>query len=102
MRRAAKTDRNQAAIVRALRAIPGVTVRSLAAVGQGVPDLLVGWRGRNYLFEVKDPGASPSGRALTPAEAKFHRTWTGQVRVIFSAQDAMQAIALVEKMGGKA
>jgi len=98
MRRAAKIDRNQAAIVRALRSIPGVTVRSLAAVGQGMPDLLVGWRGKNYLFEVKVPGASPSGRALTPAEKRFHRTWTGHVFIIYTAKDAMREMGL----GGKA
>ncbi len=36
---------------------------SLHEVGAGVPDLLVGFRNKNYLIEVKVPG----GR-LTPAQ----------------------------------
>lgn len=43
MRRAARTDANQTAIVEALRKC-GASVQSLAAVGKGVPDLLVGLR----------------------------------------------------------
>ena len=42
MRQAAKVDDNQAAIVEALRSL-GASVESLAAVGKGVPDLLVGF-----------------------------------------------------------
>jgi hypothetical protein len=41
MRRAAKIDANQPQIVEALRKA-GATVHSLAAVGNGIPDLLVG------------------------------------------------------------
>lgn len=44
MRRAPRTDANQAEIVAALRT-RGALVQSLAGVGAGVPDLLVGWRG---------------------------------------------------------
>ena len=41
MRRAARTDANQAEIVAALRGV-GASVQPLHAVGQGCPDLLVG------------------------------------------------------------
>ena len=44
MRRAARIDRNQPEIVKALRQV-GAHVTSLAAVGDGVPDLLVGFQG---------------------------------------------------------
>ncbi len=53
-RRAAKADDNQADIVKALRKIPGVTVEV------DHDDILVGWRGRTYWFEIKNPD-----RALT-------------------------------------
>ena len=53
MRRAAKVDANQAEIVQALRQI-GAVVQSLAAVGNGCPDLLVGYRNRLFLLELKD------------------------------------------------
>ena len=58
MRRAAKIDANQTQVVIALRAA-GATVQSLAAVGVGVPDLLVGFRGQTYLMEVKDGQKAP-------------------------------------------
>ena len=92
MRRAAKVDANQAHIVAALRAI-GATVQSIAAVGKGAPDLLVGYGGQNYLLEIKDPAQPPSGRRLTDHERAWHSTWRGSVRVIETAE---QAIAYVQ------
>jgi hypothetical protein len=91
MRRAAKVDSNQAAIVAELRQV-GASVQPLHAVGGGVPDLLVGFRGKSWLFEVKDFTAPPSQRALTDAQVQWHRQWRGQVAVI---GDAETAIALM-------
>ena len=48
MRRAAKIDENQPEIVDALRAM-GCSVTILSAVGNGCPDILVGFRGINLL-----------------------------------------------------
>ena len=79
MKKHGRTDANQSEIVGFLRAIPGVTVTSLAAVGGGVPDLLVGHRGQNWLFEIKDPDKPPSKRKLTKAQKDFHTTWRGQI-----------------------
>lgn len=76
MRRAAKVDRNQAEIVAALRKA-GATVQSLAAVGDGVPDLLVGIRGVTLLVEVKDGNRPPSERRLTPDQLEWHGAWRG-------------------------
>jgi hypothetical protein len=45
MKRAAKVDINQKEIVAYLRKI-GASVAVMSAVGQGFPDLVVGWRGR--------------------------------------------------------
>ena len=67
MRRAARIDKNHDDIVQALRAV-GATVQSLAAVGSGVPDLLVGFRKQTFLVEVKDGQASPSAKKLNPAQ----------------------------------
>jgi hypothetical protein len=47
--RAAKIDANQEAVVLALRSA-GATVQSLAGVGKGVPDLLVGYKGQTLLI----------------------------------------------------
>jgi Holliday junction resolvase len=72
MRRRGKVDDNQRAIVEALRKC-GASVQSLAAVGHGVPDLLVGWAGRTWLVEVKHAKRG----TLTPEQVEWHRDWRG-------------------------
>jgi hypothetical protein len=84
----ARVDANQPEIVKALRAA-GASVQSLANLGGGVPDLLVGWRGVNLLFEVKDGAKRPSARRLTPDEERWHRKWRGQVFVVESGKQAL-------------
>lgn len=86
MRRAAKIDANQAAIVSALRAA-GATVQSLAAVGKGCPDLLVGHQGTTYLMECKDGRKPPSGRLLTPDQIDWHAGWRGGACVVVNSPD---------------
>ena len=86
------TDANQAGIVKLLRAIPGITVASLNQVGAGVPDILVGHLGVNYLFEIKDPAKKPSARKLTPAQIEFHAAWCGQVLVVETFDEILEAI----------
>ena len=88
MRRAARIDENQPDIVSALEAI-GCTVDSLAAVGGGVPDLLVGYHGYNLLIEIKNPAKVPSQRKLTPAQITWHGAWAGQKAVIETADEAI-------------
>ena len=91
MRRRAKIDANQSDIVAVLRQM-GVSVQSLAAVGSGCPDLLCGWRGRNYLLEVKDGSKPPSERTLTRDQVEWHSTWPGQVAVVYSVSDAIDVV----------
>jgi hypothetical protein len=93
MRRAAQVDANQGAIVEALRAA-GYSVQSLAAVGGGVPDLLVGVRGVNLLLEVKDGSKRPSRRRLNPAQERWHAAWRGQVAIVFGPEDALGVVEL--------
>lgn len=93
MRRAAKVDTNQAGIVQALKSV-GCSVQTLAAVGDGVPDLLVGRAGTNYLLEVKDGTRPPSEQRLTPAQQEFHSAWRGRVAVVNSVAGALWAVGL--------
>ena len=51
-------------------------------VGRGCPDLLVGYRGVNYLLEVKDGEKPKSAQKLTPDEDAWHFMWMGQVAVV--------------------
>lgn len=87
MRRAAKIDANQTQVVEALRAA-GAIVQSLAAVGQGVPDLLVGFQGKTLLMEVKDGRKPPSQRQLTEDQLKWHGAWRGGPVAIVDGPDA--------------
>ncbi len=87
MRRAAKIDANQTQVVTALRAA-GAVVHSLAAVGNGVPDLLVAFRGQTMLMEIKDGSLSQSRQALTPAQVDFHKAWIGGSLSIVDGPDA--------------
>lgn len=92
MRRAPKLDRTQPEIVAALRSA-GASVQSLAAVGGGVPDLVVGIGGQTYLIECKDGKLPPSGRTLTPQQRAWHDAWRGSpVWVISSADEAVAAL----------
>jgi Holliday junction resolvase len=60
--------------------------------GKGVPDLLVGRAGKNYLLEVKDP---LTGR-LTQDQIYWHRTWRGKVHIVRSVDEALRAVELTK------
>ena len=82
MRRAAKVDANQSLVVEEFRRL-GASVQCLHTVGKGCPDLLIGWRGRNYLIEVKD---GPKAK-LTPDQVAWHGGWGGGADVLRSVAD---------------
>ena len=87
MRFRARIDSNQPAIVKALREA-GATVLHLHAVGHGCPDLCVGLKGKNYLFEIKDPTKRPSQRQLTDDEKAVFYAWRGQIDKIETVEEA--------------
>lgn len=107
--RAAKTDANQTAIVEALRA-RGHRVQSLAGVGKGVPDLLVGARvlttkytdGKPMpnlefnlmLLELKVARNKRGDlEPLNALEAKWHRAWKDwPVYVVGSVEEAIRVV----------
>ena len=97
MRTAAKIDANQHRIVSALADV-GASVQTLAAVGKGCPDLLVGYRNRNYLLEIKDPARDGKAykertlKALTKDQHKWQFFWQGQVDVVWDEAEALRTI----------
>jgi Holliday junction resolvase len=93
MRTRGRIDGNHAEIVRALRQT-GASVISLADMGEGCPDLLVGFRGFNVLLEVKDGNASPCEQRLTQDQKCWHQLWAGQVCVVRSVDEAIKAISI--------
>ena len=86
MRHRARKDANHAAIVAALRAV-GVTVFETHQVHDGFPDLVAGYRGVNYLIEVK----STAGE-LTPAQRGLHADWRGCIVVAQTIDEALRRV----------
>jgi hypothetical protein len=83
--RAKRVDVNQREIVQALRTF-GAVVHDLSGVGQGCPDLLVGYRGKTVLVEVK----RDSKAKYTPAQMAWNEAWRGGlVARIESIDDAI-------------
>ncbi len=78
MRRIARTDDNQQQIVKQLRKL-GCSVAITSMIGKGFPDFIVGYKGRNYMIELKDGKRKPSEKGLTMDEAKFFTAWKGSV-----------------------
>jgi hypothetical protein len=98
MRKYARLDANQKAVVTALRKI-GCSVQSLASVGDGCPDLLVGWHARNFLMEVKDGSKPPSARRLTEDEADWFERWNGQAVTVESPEAAVNYMLMIALVG---
>ena len=91
MRRAARADRNQQALVQMMREV-GASVHLTHTLGQGFPDAVVGFRGRNYLVKFK----ARRGK-LTADERAWHGAWRGQVAVVRRWEDVAE---LLEISGG--
>lgn len=89
-----RIDANQPSIVKDLRNM-GYSVLSMADLGDGAPDIVVGRKQRNWLFEVKDWKQPPSKRKLTAKEKLFHETWRGQINVIETTADAIKIMEAV-------
>lgn len=94
VKRAARIDENQPGIVSALRQA-GASVQPLHAVGQGCPDLLVGYGRENYLMEVKNPEKPKRDQRLTDDQTDWHAEWQGEVFIVRTQLEALKVIGLV-------
>jgi len=95
VRRAARRDANEDEIVRALRAA-GASVCLLSM--KDVPDLLVGFRGANFLLEVKQEGRRGASiksihAELSDDQAAWHETWRGLTPVV--VRNTAEALAAI-------
>jgi hypothetical protein len=92
VRKRARIDQNHAEIVDALRKV-GCSVLSLAPMGDGCPDALVGFRGVDQLMEIKNGALPASRRVLTADERDFIANWRGRpVIVVNSVSEALAAV----------
>jgi hypothetical protein len=87
-----KTDRNHAEIINELRKDKSISVFSTHTIGKGFPDIVVGYQGRNYLFEIKDELKTKSQTKLTDSEIKFHESWHGQVSIVTNYKQIIKLI----------
>ena len=94
MRRAARRDSNEGDIIKAMREA-GAYVKVIN--DEGLFDLLVSYRGKTLLIEIKDGSRPPSARRLTDAEQKFHDEWPGSDLYIVNSVE--EALALLRTCG---
>ena len=89
---AKKVDKNQVAVVKALRDYEA-QVFHLHTQGGGIPDLLVCFNDQTILMEVKD-GAD---KKLTPQQITLFAGWQGgPLHRVNSVQDAIEVLKLYE------
>jgi hypothetical protein len=74
-----RRDANEKEIVAALRKL-GATVEHIDGVGEGVPDLLIGYRGTNRLAEVKVQKGKKS-------KGQVDWSWNGEQPVLMRSVD---------------
>ena len=98
MRRRGRIDASQRGIIEALRAA-GCTVVSLANVGNGCPDLLIGYGGRTTLLEVKSPRAryrqGKVENATRDRQVQWADRWRGDTPwTVMTVDGALKAVGV--------
>lgn len=97
-RRAARVDENQAEIVSVLRSIPGITVQV------GVDDILVGHKGKNFWYEVKNTMAvsKRTGELLDSkvktSQKHIRQSWSGHYRLVWSVDQILSDLGIVRQL----
>ena len=91
---AAKIDKNQPEIVKALRALQGVTV------ALNHDDILVGYQGVNYWYEIKDPeklfkkdGSFAIGQ-IKPSQTKLASEWKGHYKIVWNLEMILEDMGI--------
>ncbi len=93
--RAAKVDSNHAEITNHLRS-RGWSVQSLAKIGDGCADVVVGAMKENILLEYKVKGGK-----LNALQRKWHANWQGDVFTVYSPEEAEAVVLAVLFHKGK-
>lgn len=94
--RPVQIDLNQSEIVGALKDV-GASIIDTSGVGNGFPDLIVGFRGANYLLEVKNRKTNYGRKGLNKNQIAWAESWHGTPPiVVYSIDDALKAIGVIE------
>jgi len=84
-----KADANQPGIVEALEKIPGVTVQT------GMDDILVGYKGKTFWFEVKIDEAHANANSKTVRnQQKLAEEWKGHYSIIWTLDMILEDIGI--------
>ena len=87
-----RVDENQKTIVHTFIAL-GASVIDLSRVGQGTPDLAIGYKGKTVFVEVKSSEKAP----YTEPQIKFMQNWRGgAVSRIDSVDAAIRLIKILD------
>lgn len=95
MRRAAKVDNNQKQIMDALRQITSVTVEP------GHDDLLVGYHGKTYWFEIKSERAVSKRTGLVrekskkESQIKLEANWKGHYSIVSTLDEILSEMGVI-------
>ena len=96
-RRNAKRDENEREVIVALETC-GASVEQLS--GRDIPDLLVGFQGRDYTVEVKHP-KTPKSKAKrlerSEGQAEWAKRWRGAKSVVLRSAGEAAAWALAQR-----
>lgn len=89
-----RIDANQPEIVKSLRSIPGVTVKP------DHDDIIVGYQGRTYWFEIKDPkktlnkNGTVKPNAIKPSQVDMLNEYTGHYAIVWSLDDILDELGI--------
>ena len=90
-RQAARIDENQNEIVKKLRTY-GCSVQT------GMDDLLIGYKGRSYWVEIKDPAKTKNKNgnykagSIKPSQQKLLDDWKGHYSICCSFEEIIEVI----------
>ena len=91
MRRAARVDSNHSDIAKAFKKL-GCSFLSLAQLGKGTPDGVVGYGGLSLLVEIKSDRGT-----LNEKQKKFWDTWKGGVRLVRDLDGVLETVETLKK-----
>jgi hypothetical protein len=87
-----RVDENQKTLIHTFICL-GASVLNLSTVGRGCPDLLIGYKGKTVLVEIK----SSTKATFTEPQIKFMQEWRGgAVSRIDSVDAAIRLIKMLD------
>jgi len=86
-----RVDENQREIINLFKQI-GAGVVVLSDIGNGVTDLLIGYQGKNYLIEIKNPVRKWK---YTNKQKIWHEYWPGQKATITTKEEALKILGII-------